>query len=45
MHTEDVPIYTNYSFTQMKEISQLHRGGKTVDTEEVHIYTIQSITL
>jgi hypothetical protein len=72
MYTEEVPIYTNLSNTEMRyhivyrrgiyiyqsinyteevryciqkrylyiPIIQLHRGGKTVDTEEVHIYTI-----
>jgi len=76
VYTEEVPIYTNYSFTQRKEISvfrrgtylyqsinyteevgqciqkrylyipiyKLHRGGKTMHTEEVSIYTSQSIT-
>ena len=76
MYTEEVPIYTNYSFTQRKEISvfrrgtylyqsinyteevgqciqkrylyiptyQLHRGGKIMHTEEVSLFTSQSIT-
>jgi len=35
VHTEEV-LYIS--------INQLHRGGKTVDTEEVPIYTNHSIT-
>jgi hypothetical protein len=55
VHTEDVPIYQSINYrdevkksTQKRylyiPISQLHRGGKTMYTEEIPLYTNQSNT-